>query len=94
MGLFCEVLFQIPAGVELGGAQAQKRIVLGIFGEDVAQVVHDGNEIGFQAFDGVGDKKADGVDGLGRELAVAAQPDENRSGRMFILVDAAAGFQA
>ena len=49
--------------------------------------------IGLEAFDGVGDEEADGVDGLRLELGIAAHTDKNGRGGILVLVEQQAVFR-
>ena len=82
-----EVLFQVAAGGELRAGQAGQRIVVAVLGKHVAEIVHDGDVVGLESFDGIGDQKADGIDGLRLELGVAAHADKHRGGGIFVLVE-------
>ena len=73
-------MFVITAGAELVVGKTGHGIVLLVFGEDVALVVHHGNVVRLQTFHAVGDEEADGIHGGRRQLAVAAHAHEHRGG--------------
>ena len=79
-GFLGEILFEIAAGGELVVGKAGDGIILLVFREDVALVVHHGNIVGLQAFHAVGDQEANGIDGGRRQLAVALDADKDGGG--------------
>lgn len=65
LDFFGEIFFGVAFGGEKVVGLAGDGIVLAALGEERAVVVHDGDVVGGEALDGIGDEKTDGVDGGG-----------------------------
>ena len=85
LDLLGEVLLHLLAVTHLARRGAEQRVLLEFLGEDVAVVVDDGDLVGHEPLNGVGDEVADRVDLLGLKAALG-KLDENGGGRLDGLV--------